>query len=224
MLTHVADHSFELVILFRLLLAALLGGVMGLERTRKRREAGFRTYMLVALGSAMTVLAGEYMASVIDGVDASRIAASAVSGIGFIGAGSIIVSRSNRVMGLTTAAGIWVSVSVGIAAGCGLYLSAAALVGISVLITMLGEKVQARFLRHSTVLRLSILFNGEEYVLPFIGEMQKLGFRINSMDMAKPITNCVSATMLLHVPLHCDHKKVLEELRLLPGVVYAEDV
>lgn len=218
------NHTFEIAVMFRLLLAALLGGIMGLERTRKRREAGFRTYMLVALGSAMTVLAGEYMAMSFSGVDASRIAASAVSGIGFIGAGSIIVSRSNRVMGLTTAAGIWVSVSVGIAAGCGLYFSAVALVAISILITMLGEKVQGRFLRHSTTLRLSILFDGEEHVLPFIGELQKLGFRINSLDMAKPISDCVSATMLLHVPPHCDHRKVLEEMRLLPGVVYAEDV
>ncbi|MGI6028382.1 MAG: MgtC/SapB family protein [Candidatus Heteroscillospira sp.] len=217
-------HAYEVEGLLRLLLAALLGGIMGLERTRKRREAGFRTYMLVALGSAMTVLVGEIMYTRLGSADTSRIAAAAVSGVGFIGAGSILVSRSNRVMGLTTAAGIWVSVTVGLAIGCGYYIGGTALVAISIVITMLGEKIQERFLRHSTVLRLSILFNGGEHVLPFIQEVQALGCRIDSLDMASPISGCVSATMLLHVPLHADHQKILEEIRLMSGVAYAEDV
>ena len=221
---NIAIYSYEIEGLFRLLLAALLGGVMGLERTRKRREAGFRTYMLVAMGSAMTVLVGELMFFNYGNADTTRIAASAVSGIGFIGAGSIIVSRSNRVMGLTTAAGVWVCVSVGLAVGCGYYIGGIGMVIISILITMLGERFQVRFLRHSATMRLSILFREEDHVLPFIEEMQRMGYRIDSLYMAKPISSCVSVTMLLHVPMHCDHAKILEEIRILPGVVYAEDV
>ena len=105
--------------LFRLLLAAVLGGIVGLERTRKRREAGFRTYMLVAVGSAMTVLVGEIMYMSDPAVDTTRIAAAAVSGIGFIGAGSIIISRSHPVVGLPPAGGGGVGVAGGAAAGCG---------------------------------------------------------------------------------------------------------
>ena len=220
----IVSYGFELEGLFRLLLAAVLGGIMGLERTRKRREAGFRTYMLVSLGAAMTMMVGEMVVTSVGYGDATRIAAQAVSGIGFIGAGSIIVSRSNRVMGLTTAAGIWVSVTVGLAVGCGYYLGGIAVVVISILITMVGDKVQKRFLRHSDVIRVSILFDGEEHVLPFIHELQKMGCRVNSLDMAKPITNCVSATMLLNVPHRCDHYKMMEEMRLMPGVVFAESV
>jgi len=216
--------SSELEGLFRLLLAALLGGIMGLERTRKRREAGFRTYMLVALGAAMTMIVGEMVVERVGYGDATRIAAQAVSGIGFIGAGSIIVSRSNRVMGLTTAAGIWVSVTVGLAVGSGYYIGGVAVVVISIIITILGEKLQERFLRHSATVRVSMLFDGEEHVLPFIDALQHMGCRVNSLDMAKPITNCVSATMLLIVPPHCDHEKMLEEMRLMPGVVFAESV
>ena len=66
--------------------------------------------------------------------------------------------------------------------------------------------------------------DGEEHVLPFIHELQNMGCRVNSLDMAKPITNCVSATMLLNVPHRCDHFKMMEEMRLMPGVVFAESV
>jgi len=222
--TFILTHTYEIEGLFRLLFAALLGGIMGLERTRKRREAGFRTYMLVALGAAMTMMVGEMVVGRYGTGDATRIAAQAVSGIGFIGAGSIIVSRSNRVMGLTTAAGIWVSVTVGLAVGCGYYIGGVAVVAISIIITMVGDKIQKGFLRHSDVIRVSILFDSEEHVLPFIEELQRMGCRINSLDMAKPITNCVSATMLLNVPHRCDHFKMMEEMRLMPGVVFAESV
>ena len=61
-------------------------------------------------------------------------------------------------------------------------------------------------------------------MLPFIEEMQRMGYRIDSLYMAKSISSCVSVTMLLHVPMNCDHAKILEEIRILPGVVYAEDV
>lgn len=220
----ISAYSYELEGLLRLLLAAMLGGIMGLERTRKRREAGFRTYMLVALGAAMTMMVGEMVVSRFGSGDPTRIAAQAVSGIGFIGAGSILVSRSNRVMGLTTAAGIWVSVTVGLAVGCGYYMGGIAVVVISIIITMLGDKIQRSFLRHSDVIRIAILFRGEENVLPFIEELQRNGCRVNSLDMAKPITDCVSATMLLNVPHRCDHYEMMEEMRLMPGVVFAESV
>lgn len=215
-------QGYELEGILRLLISAVLGGIMGLERTRKRREAGFRTYMLVALGSAMTVLVGEMMFFDYGSADTTRIAAAAVSGVGFIGAGSIIVSRSNRVKGLTTAAGIWVSVSVGLAVGCGYYLGGVALVVISMVVTMLGERLQNCFLRRSAIIRLSMLFSDEEYVLPFIAEIQKTGYKITSLDMAKPMSRCVSATMLLHVPHHCDHELVVESMRVMPGVVFIE--
>lgn len=210
--------------ILRLAVSALLGAIMGLERTRKRRGAGMRTYMLVALGSAMTVLVGEIMHENAANADTTRIAASAVSGIGFIGAGSIILSRSNRVVGLTTAAGVWVSVSVGLAVGCGYYVGGVALVIISIAATMVGEKIQTRFLRHSSIIRLSIFFHGEANVLPFVNEVQALGCRIEGLDMAMPISDCVSANMLLHVPHHTNHREVIEKLRCLPGVVFAEDI
>ena len=120
-------------ILLRLTLAMLFGGVIGLEGTRKGRPAGFRTYMLVSLGSALTVLLGQYEALMLDTywegitdtlgvrVDVARFGAQVINGIGFLGAGTILVTDRQQVKGLTTAAGLWVSACVGLAIGAGFY-------------------------------------------------------------------------------------------------------
>lgn len=212
------SYSFEMEGIFRLFFAAIMGGIMGLERTRKRREAGFRTYMLISIGSAMSVLVGYLLLEQTGEGDPTRIAAAALSGIGFIGAGSIIVSNANRVKGLTTAAGIWVSVAVGISAGCGYYTGCAALVIISMGITVLGNKVQALFLRRSRTLRLAIVFEGEEHILPFIQALKERGYTVKSLDISAPISSCISAVMFLHVP-NKQHDEILEAMRVFPGVV-----
>ena len=95
---------------------------------------------------------------------------------------------------------------------------------ISIAATMLGEKVQTRFLRLSSVIRLSILFRGEENVLPFVDAVQKLGCRIEGLDMAKPINPLRIREMLLHLPHRTNHRDMIEKLRSLPGVVFAEDI
>ena len=108
-------------IALKLILAMLFGGLIGLERGRKRRPAGFRTYMLVCLGAAMTILIGQYVTSLGGKADVSRIGAQAISGIGFLGAGTILVTGKQQVKGLTTAAGLWACACMGLAIGAGFY-------------------------------------------------------------------------------------------------------
>ena len=110
---------------FRLFLAGILGAVIGLEREYRAKEAGFRTHFLVSLGSALIMIVSQYgFEGVLGengiGLDPSRVAAQVVSGIGFIGAGTIIIQRQ-FVRGLTTAAGIWATSGIGLAIGGGLY-------------------------------------------------------------------------------------------------------
>ena len=114
------------VILLRLILSAILGGLLGFERGKDQQNAGLRTYMLVGIGSATAMLTGEFMFLKYGTGDPARIGAQVVSGIGFLGAGSIIVSDRSpeRVKGLTTAAGLWASACMGLAVGCGLYIAA----------------------------------------------------------------------------------------------------
>ena len=118
----------EYEFLIRITVAAVLGGLIGLEREYRAKEAGYRTHFLVAMGSALFMIVsaygfGEAMVSDLHRWDVSRVAAQVVSGIGFIGAGTIIFRKSeNVVVGLTTAAGLWVTAAIGLACGGGLYV------------------------------------------------------------------------------------------------------
>jgi len=114
-------------LILRIFVAALLGGLIGLEREYRSKEAGFRTHFLVAMGSALFMVVSAYgfadsLTNDLQRWDVSRVAAQVVSGIGFIGAGTIIFRKSeNVVSGLTTAAGVWVVAAIGLACGGGMY-------------------------------------------------------------------------------------------------------
>ena len=120
------DMTWEFVL--RIFVAAILGGAIGLEREYRAKEAGFRTHFLVALGSALFMVVSAYgfegaLHMPKHQLDVSRVAAQVVSGIGFIGAGTIIFHKSeNVVRGLTTAAGLWVTAAIGLACGGGMYI------------------------------------------------------------------------------------------------------
>ncbi len=132
--------------ILRLLAAAFLGGVIGIERGLRAKEAGFRTHFLVALGAALFMILSAHgfddvLFSESHRLDVSRIASQVVSGIGFIGAGTIIFQR-HAVQGLTTAAGLWVTAAIGMACGSGLYIIASfatvlVLIGLEVLHSLL---------------------------------------------------------------------------------------
>lgn len=118
--------------ILRIFVAAVLGGIIGLEREYRSKEAGFRTHFLVAMGSALFMIVSAYgfsdaMSNELQRWDVSRVAAQVVSGIGFIGAGTIIFRKAeNVVSGLTTAAGVWVVAAIGLACGGGMYTLAIA--------------------------------------------------------------------------------------------------
>jgi putative Mg2+ transporter-C (MgtC) family protein len=117
--------SEELTMVLRLLLSAMLGGIIGYQRERTGKPAGLRTHMLICIGSALFTLVSIYG---FEGtVDPSRIAAGVVTGIGFIGAGAIIFRTSDGyIAGLTTAATVWVAAGIGVTVGSGLYIAAVA--------------------------------------------------------------------------------------------------
>ena len=116
----------ELIIqtLIRSLVAVLIGSLIGSERARHGRAAGMRTHILVCLGSCMTAMTSVYISQTLGVGDASRIPAQVVSGIGFLGAGMIILKANNMITGLTTAAGVWTTATIGIAVGYGYYIGA----------------------------------------------------------------------------------------------------
>ena len=120
-----------LSVLVRVVVSFFLGGMLGMERGLKQRAAGLRTYMLVCVGACMIMLTNEYVVQVYGSGDPVRMGAQVVSGIGFLGAGTIIVTRHSQIKGLTTAAGLWAAAAVGLATGIGFY--EAAVVGAAVI-------------------------------------------------------------------------------------------
>ena len=117
----------------RLLLAFVLGGIIGTDRERKGRPAGMRTHILVCMGAAITTMTGFFVVDALDhSADPLRVSAQVVSGIGFLGAGTILIRNSSVITGLTTAAGMWATAAIGVAVGYGFYSGAivATLIGI----------------------------------------------------------------------------------------------
>ena len=123
-------------IMLRLGLSLLLGSIVGTERGVKNRPAGLRTYSLVCLGSALIMLTNQYITEQYGVGDPTRMASQVISGIGFLGAGTILVTDRNKVSGLTTAAGLWTVASIGLAVGAGFYMGA--IVGAVLLFTVMG--------------------------------------------------------------------------------------
>jgi len=135
------ELDFLLKVTVRLFLSVVVGVVIGSERARHGRAAGMRTHILVCMGSTLTSLIGIYSQKYLgnDG-DMMRISAQVISGIGFLGAGMIILKNNNVIMGLTTAAGVWTTGVIGIALGCGFYAGA----GIATVLLILSLLIFAR--------------------------------------------------------------------------------
>ena len=164
--------NFYVEIILRLVIAAVLGAVIGLERAGSNHDAGMRTHLMVSLGAAGVMVIGDMMSAEFLGTDPARIGAQVVSGIGFLGAGCILVN-GNRIKGLTTAAGLWTTACVGLASGLGYYLVAGVMTGI-MLIGMLALRPLANRLKRRGLKR--------DYTL-IIGVVEKEAFKsvIDSM-------------------------------------------
>lgn len=111
----------DLIYMFRIVIAAACGAVIGIERSKRQKEAGIRTHLIVAIGSALMMVVSKYAFDDVVGADASRIAANVITGVSFLGAGVIFVKDSS-IKGLTTAAGIWATSGIGLAVGGGMIM------------------------------------------------------------------------------------------------------
>ena len=137
-----------LSVAIRITVAFLLGGILGMERGLKQRPAGLRTYMLVCVGACVIMLTNLYIYRVFDVGDPVRMGAQVVSGIGFLGAGTIVVTRHNQIRGLTTAAGLWAAAAIGLATGAGFYeaavLGAAVIFATLTVLTYLDDRMHRK--------------------------------------------------------------------------------
>jgi putative Mg2+ transporter-C (MgtC) family protein len=172
-------------ILLKLVLAVALGGLVGLERETSQKPAGFRTNILICVGSAMMmILSGLVLGGEGGGNDLTRIAAGVITGIGFIGAGTIIQSRGS-IVGLTTAATLWAMAGLGLVIGAGYYLVAVIFTAIIILTLIIFRHIEANYLKRS----LYMYSLKAKYSKAILNTIKKLalheGFKLDELSLKK---------------------------------------
>ena len=171
--------------ILRLSLSILCGGILGIERGKANRSAGMRTYSLVCMSAALVMLTGEYMYEEFHTGDPARLGAQVVSGIGFLGAGTIIVTGRNHVRGLTTAAGLWVCACEGMAVGIGFWKGAVvALVFIMLTLRVL-VKLDQNLHSHAKSFELYVEFDEGADIRKFMKEVNSRNAVLKGMEMAR---------------------------------------
>ena len=221
------DNAF-MVALVRLAITTLCGGIIGLERGRKRRPAGFRTHMLVCLGAALAMIVGQYIV-MMNGIwaqnlggfvatsDPARLGAQVINGIGFLGAGTIIVTGQQEVKGLTTAAGLWASACMGLAIGAGFVEGA--VLGCLLISTVIifFTYIESLVVSHTRNLNLYIEFVNVDDVGKIISVVKSQDIRIFDVEIRKSKEAAVnqSAVFSVRLPHRMSHAKVMA---LIAGV------
>ena len=201
-------------------LSLVCGGVLGIERGRKKRPAGLRTYMLVCLGATLVMMTNAYIFAETGSGDMTRMGAQVVSGIGFLGAGTIITTGHNRVKGLTTAAGLWSTACIGLAIGSGYY--AGAIVGtVMIFVVMV------------TLHSLDSWITGKEKTLILYIEYDDISAVHRVTDFVKEQKIMVSdiemesqrsAVITMHLQTREVHTKLIDKIAALEGIIFAEEV
>lgn len=173
-------------IVLRIALAMLCGGVLGIERGKANQPAGMRTYILVCLGSTLVMMTGQYMFEAFNSGDPARLGAQVVSGIGFLGAGSIIVEGHTKIRGLTTAAGLWTSACIGLAIGVGFYAGAIVATVVVFVVISKFRSISNYFTHNDMWLRLYVEFNVIENLQELYAVLEGSG-----MQTGEVLVNCI---------------------------------
>lgn len=214
-------------IVVRLLLSAGVGCLIGMERESKNRPAGFRTYTLVSVGACLIMMTNQYIFTLYQSGDPSRLGAQVISGIGFLGAGTILVTKNNQVRGLTTAAGLWTSACVGLALGVGFYF-AAVIVGIMMPVVMVFFQPLDQIMRKKNdLMRLYAHFGSSDDIDTFLRRCQEEKVKVLDMQLLLQKDEDKGGIVVLIECVGLDerkHERLITRFAQLDGVRYLEEV
>lgn len=224
---YISDFNTGSVV-FRIVMAVLFGSLTGLDRTRKRRPAGFRTYSLVCLGATLTMLVGQYMVySMNIPSDPARIGAQVVSGVGFLGAGTILLKGKNQVKGLTTAAGLWASACLGLAIGVGFYLAAVIGLVSIIFIEAFMSHLNDRLIRESNVINIYLELLANQNLGSMIMMLRENDIQVTDIESASGREgNVFSYLVVLKTTRQCrlSHIDIIEIIKGSSGIVLCEEL
>ena len=217
----------DTTILLRLFLSVLLGGLIGFERGRAGRPAGLRTHILVCLGSTLAIMTNQYIFEKYGVSDPSRMAGQVISGIGFLGAGTIIVTGRHQVKGLTTAAGLWATACMGLAIGIGFYKAAIVSCVFIAFATVVLHRLDNIMLSKSKVLDIYIEINKTASITSVLDTVKSYMVHIESIEMVKPTYDsnaAIAAIMTLRLKQKRVRLDVLAKICAIEGVSFAEEI
>lgn len=212
----------------RMLLAVFCGGLIGIEREYKRRPAGFRTHILICLGAAMTTLTSQYLCLELHyDTDMARLGAQVIAGVGFIGAGTIVVSRRQRIKGLTTAAGLWTSAIIGLALGAGFYEGALLTTLLVLLAEMVFSRLEYRILNNTPEVNLYMEFADRsclEDVLQLCRDNQLKVLNLEITRFADNERGNACAVFSLRLSKKMKITRLLELVSEIRGIISVEEI
>lgn len=193
-------------IIIRLLLAFFIGATIGSERSYNHHNAGLRTYILVSLGSTIAMMVNQFIK---DGSDISRIGAGVITGVGFLGAGSIIVTSRNQIRGLTTAATLWVTAALGLAIGIGFYTVALICLVLIVITLICLPFIENEIDGNSKKMEIIVELKGNEYLKNIIDYLRENNVSILQVVFDQNYSQAQMAVYTIHIvaPIKCKHYK-----------------
>ena len=211
----------------RLVLAVICGGIIGIERERKRRPAGFRTHILICLGASLTTLTSQYLyLELMLFTDLARLGAQVIAGIGFIGAGTIIVTKRRQVKGLTRAAGLWTSAIVGLAIGAG-FIEAALLATAFILIAeIVLARIEYFLMSTARTINLYVEYKSNDTLSLMTDYLRKHNISVTDWQLSRSgaDTQNPCAIFSLDLPRKLDQEKLMTALSGLDGVMSVEEL
>ncbi len=214
-------------ILVRVLLAFVLSGAVGLERETRNHTAGFRTHILVCVGSTLVMLVSLYMFELYKGqvsLDPARLGAQVISGIGFLGAGTILKEGAS-IRGLTTAAGLWAVACIGLAVGVGFYEGAVAVTVTVVLTLTIMDKLEERLIKRKNHYFITLRAIDRPGQLGKIGcTLGDEGISIKHIKMLKVSENVIEINLTLKLPERMGREDVCRILSSIDGIEQIVDV
>ena len=210
----------------RFALAVVLGGVIGMERGKKRHPAGLRTHLVVCIGSASVMMVSQYIFNTMNGAaDPARLGAQVISGIGFLGVGTIVVTGRNQVTGLTTAAGLWASACMGLAIGIGFYEGAVIMCLFLYLVLEVIDRLDAEYVKYSNKFQLFIEYDQAVHLGQIIQVVHSLGWRVTNIDTISKIGDSVSTVLSVnHDGKRVDRNQLIDALKNIPGLFFAQEL
>lgn len=197
-----------------------------MERESKKQAAGFRTYMLVCLGASLVMMTNQFISEAYGMGDPSRLGAQVVSGIGFLGAGTIIVTRKSQVRGLTTAAGLWSAACLGLAIGIGFY-EGAIIGGVAIFLIMtVFQRIDHMLMNHTKIFHLYTNFSSVDALNHFVEYCKERNIRVIDMQISKMLEaqNGIVVMLVLRNVKRGSHVELIQDFSGLSGLKYLEEI